>query len=208
MTDEQLKVLWREIVPSNAIGGGHALNAMKRLRDLGLLRANDRKGRDEGAGPKDGTPEERGPEERGEAPKPTNIGQGEQPQQEPVATWDRAEDLSNDPGVHSALVAFSHDSTGDNGTGVVQAILEALYRSPQAPDNSGAWISVEERLPEAHVPVLCYTKHGSVLRDRYDGVLLSDGRPQFNGDREEWNFDVTHWMPLPASPTIGDRERL
>ena len=38
MTDDQVKDLWREIVPFNAVGRGHALNAMKIIRDRGLLR--------------------------------------------------------------------------------------------------------------------------------------------------------------------------
>lgn len=76
-------------------------------------------------------------------------------------------------------------------------------------ERTSGWIPVGERLPEAHVNVLCYTKGGGIVRDRYDGITLSDGTHQFHGDREEWRFDVTHWMPLPPPPstTPNDQER-
>lgn len=40
-------------------------------------------------------------------------------------TWTDANKLAEVPSVHDALAAFSEDSTGDNGTAVVLAVLEA-----------------------------------------------------------------------------------
>lgn len=50
-----------------------------------------------------------------------------------AATWANAEELAETPGVHSAMSAFSHDSSGDNGTGVVLAVLEAIAARNAAP---------------------------------------------------------------------------
>jgi hypothetical protein len=41
-------------------------------------------------------------------------------------SWMDCERISNMPEVHEALQAFSEDSTGDNGVGVVQAVVQAL----------------------------------------------------------------------------------
>lgn len=40
-------------------------------------------------------------------------------------TWNDATKIADVPAVHEALAAFSEDSTGDSGTAVVQAVLEA-----------------------------------------------------------------------------------
>lgn len=45
--------------------------------------------------------------------------------------WEDFQRIANKPGVHYALAGFSADSTGDNGVGVVQAVIEAL-NNPQS----------------------------------------------------------------------------
>jgi hypothetical protein len=44
--------------------------------------------------------------------------------------WASAEKISDQPLVHEALEAFSHDSTGDNATGLVRAVLNAASAVP------------------------------------------------------------------------------
>lgn len=70
------------------------------------------------------------------------------------------------------------------------------------------WISVEERLPERNVKVLCYmnflqseeTKGWGtcITENTYNGMFVGSGhrKPVW-----EWQSDfVTHWMPLPVPP--------
>lgn len=40
-------------------------------------------------------------------------------------TWQHAEQVSDLPDVHEALKNFTHDATGDNGVGVVLAVMKA-----------------------------------------------------------------------------------
>ncbi|WP_409302809.1 hypothetical protein [Pseudomonas sp. KCJK8993] len=56
----------------------------------------------------------------------------ERKQSAPVdtVTWEDAEKVAADPEVHDALQMFSEDPTGDAGTSVVRAVLEALERKP------------------------------------------------------------------------------
>ena len=70
------------------------------------------------------------------------------------------------------------------------------------------WISVEKRLPERGVKVLCYmnflkseeTKEWGVCvtENTYNGMFIGSG---FRKAVWEWQSDfVTHWMPLPQPP--------
>jgi hypothetical protein len=74
----------------------------------------------------------------------------------------------------------------------VQLVRAALREQPR-------WISVEERLPETYYQdVLVY--------DEIDGcqfiaVLTYQGQwlvPHYEG----YNFNITHWMPLPDAPGV------
>lgn len=70
------------------------------------------------------------------------------------------------------------------------------------------WISVDDRLPEAEVSVLCWDK-----ARKGDGVYeffvcwrkcrrREDGSIQWEGP-QAWDMiglEVTHWMPLPKPP--------
>lgn len=65
------------------------------------------------------------------------------------------------------------------------------------------WISVEDRLPEFDIEVLCFMKS-------YDGITGSAVLSHCNESDEVWKingcpfnemvWDVTHWMPLPPPP--------
>ena len=69
-----------------------------------------------------------------------------------------------------------------------------------APDSGEGWISVNERLPEPGVIVLiANNKHRAVAsRDFKYNWWNPDG---LGGYEWEWEFDPTHWTPLPAPPT-------
>ena len=61
------------------------------------------------------------------------------------------------------------------------------------------WISIEDSLPEKGRDVLVYSRSWGIVRDRYD-MTLPNGTVIFNGTRQEYREDVTHWMPLPDPP--------
>lgn len=63
------------------------------------------------------------------------------------------------------------------------------------------WISVEERLPDERVRVLCKCRAGiyDVLR-RQNGDWYHDPRHIY------MTGFVTHWMPLPEPPTGESQE--
>ncbi|WP_313453414.1 hypothetical protein [Stutzerimonas nitrititolerans] len=52
--------------------------------------------------------------------------------------WWGCQEVADLPAVHEALMAFSHDPTGDNGTHVVKAVIEALGASPAQAGKPGA----------------------------------------------------------------------
>ena len=56
------------------------------------------------------------------------------------------------------------------------------------------WISVKERLPAVGETVLIYYRY-------HDQQSIVTARFVNGGFIGFWDADVTHWMPLPASPT-------
>lgn len=59
------------------------------------------------------------------------------------------------------------------------------------------WISVEERLPETDDHVLCCTRTKKGTTNVVIGYYM-------DGDwRCGMNSNVTHWMPLPETPEVG-----
>jgi len=52
--------------------------------------------------------------------------------------WWGCQEVADLPAVHEALMAFSHDPTGDNGTHAVKAVIEALGASPAQAGKPGA----------------------------------------------------------------------
>lgn len=62
------------------------------------------------------------------------------------------------------------------------------------------WISVKDRLPKKNGDYIVYGEWGS--GKKYMDIVdfaVHDGY-----FRTVWNFDVTHWMPLPQEPESGD----
>ena len=56
------------------------------------------------------------------------------------------------------------------------------------------WISVDERLPERIGYYLTYTIRGTIEISRFYPFYVSDA-PQFD-------YWITHWMPLPEAPKM------
>lgn len=59
------------------------------------------------------------------------------------------------------------------------------------------WVSVQERLPKAYHSVLVVNEYGVPI------LACWSGERWFNDDVTDPLHYVTHWMPLPASPTKG-----
>ena len=55
------------------------------------------------------------------------------------------------------------------------------------------WVKCSERMPELNVPVLVHTGSGMRIDKAYD---FGDGVSFY----EDLYGDVTHWIPLPATP--------
>lgn len=61
------------------------------------------------------------------------------------------------------------------------------------------WISVKDKLPEKGISVFCYSLTDGYVVDSFR--MMIGNEPEFNGTREYWRTDITHWMPLPEPPT-------
>ena len=59
------------------------------------------------------------------------------------------------------------------------------------------WISVEERLPDREGTYLVYTYKGAIKFGDFRCYYASGDEPQFD-------YYVTHWMPLPEAPKGGE----
>ena len=73
------------------------------------------------------------------------------------------------------------------------------------------WIKVKNMLPDVHIPVLvtgkfrdggAYDEYSvpSVCRRMMDGTWMSDECADTYNYEEEFDIDITHWMPLPELP--------
>ena len=58
------------------------------------------------------------------------------------------------------------------------------------------WISVKERLPVTFENVLVCTKH-EMLICHHDG---DEWVVTYDGEYAGYDYDITHWMPLPEPP--------
>ena len=76
------------------------------------------------------------------------------------------------------------------------SIADSLYEAGYRKQSEGGWISVEERLPEREGYYLTSTIKGVIRIGAFFGYYASGDRPQFK-------YDVTHWMPLPEPPKGG-----
>lgn len=69
---------------------------------------------------------------------------------------------------------------------------EALYNADYRKQRG--WISVDERLPERQGTYLVHTVKGAIKFGEFRSYLVND-EPQFD-------YFVTHWMPLPEPPQV------
>ena len=99
------------------------------------------------------------------------------------------------------------DSYDDNASLLADAaLLRKLASSPSQP-----WISVKDRLPIAEERVLfwCARNGGFVglgakaVNDPDSSQWFDESHTDRDGDAYD-EYDVTHWMPLPAAPALGD----
>ena len=72
------------------------------------------------------------------------------------------------------------------------AIYNTGYRK------QSGWISVDERLPERQGTYLVHTVKGAIKFGEFRSYLAND-EPQFD-------YFVTHWMPLPEPPKMKGGE--
>lgn len=56
------------------------------------------------------------------------------------------------------------------------------------------WISVEDKKPNTHDRVLCYSPF--LAKSELGGITI-----QWGWCCKKRNTDITHWMPLPEPPT-------
>lgn len=94
----------------------------------------------------------------------------------------------------------AHTDVDDtDGVGLLEDVLWEINAQPTlTPQNE--WISVEERLPEKGEYVLVYAiaKYIGDIKIGIDKLEEGERRPVWFYTHG-W-FEVTHWMPLPASP--------
>ncbi|MFM2844060.1 DUF551 domain-containing protein [Klebsiella pneumoniae] len=67
----------------------------------------------------------------------------------------------------------------------------------------GKWIPVSERMPEVGVKVLCFPAEDEPIHAVFNGQLWLQDVSWSNSDEPIDNVitcNVTHWVPLPASP--------
>ncbi len=80
--------------------------------------------------------------------------------------------------------------------------------TPQSPGSElatvpGKWIPVSERMPEVGVKVLCFPAEDEPIHAVFNGQLWLQDISWSNSDEPIDNVitcNVTHWVPLPASP--------
>ena len=74
-------------------------------------------------------------------------------------------------------------------------IAEHLYNAGYRKQSE--WIGIEERLPEREGTYLVYTYKGAIKFGDFRCYYAKNDNPQFD-------YYVTHWMPLPDAPKGGE----
>lgn len=84
-----------------------------------------------------------------------------------------------------------------------ETVKEHAVGQSRSTDGLGAWISVNNRLPEPETDVLCAGTFGVPLFV----AALFEGKWESFIDGGEKAREVTHWMPLPEAPNdAGERQ--
>lgn len=58
------------------------------------------------------------------------------------------------------------------------------------------WVSVKDRLPKVGNWYLCYSD------GQLEILFLDSANPVMWLQSGDWDFSVTHWMPLPEPPEV------
>lgn len=64
-------------------------------------------------------------------------------------------------------------------------------------NNTGEWVSVEDRLPENNNNVLIYANKTG---EKIEVAFYDDEDKEWAGLNSFWLPYITHWMPLPSPP--------
>ena len=67
------------------------------------------------------------------------------------------------------------------------------------------WIKIKDRLPNDGQLVLIYDRDGAYFLAEFDsdwGCFVDDYGTHFDNS---CNYEITHWMPLPEHPILGDQ---
>ncbi|CAI2006118.1 Protein of uncharacterised function (DUF551) [Serratia marcescens] len=87
--------------------------------------------------------------------------------------------------------------------GIYKAMLAAAPNGGNSPEIPDGWVSCEERMPEEGDVVLVCQEGGIIYcAEMQDGELYPDEFPRVPSEGRE----ITHWMPLPAAPTKGEKQ--
>lgn len=71
------------------------------------------------------------------------------------------------------------------------------------------WISIQDKLPEEEREVLLYIEHYSVCGVKCNEIKTGYYENEdwyWNRDVFPYEYEVTHWMPLPPEPEIDNGE--
>ncbi|HBR9806026.1 TPA: DUF551 domain-containing protein [Klebsiella pneumoniae] len=109
---------------------------------------------------------------------------------DPVNVFARGANWMRQHIIDSTLAAAPHDTPALNS---VQSVITV----------PGKWIPVSERMPEVGVKVLCFPAEDEPIHAVFNGQLWLQDISWSNSDEPIDNVitcNVTHWVPLPASP--------
>ncbi|HCU0957652.1 TPA: DUF551 domain-containing protein [Klebsiella pneumoniae] len=109
---------------------------------------------------------------------------------DPVNVFARGANWMRQHIIDSTLAAAPHDTPALNS---VQSVVTV----------PGKWIPVSERMPEVGVKVLCFPAEDEPIHAVFNGQLWLQDISWSNSDEPIDNVitcNVTHWVPLPASP--------
>lgn len=109
---------------------------------------------------------------------------------DPVNVFARGANWMRQHIIDSTLAAAPHDTPALNS---VQSVVTV----------PGKWIPVSELMPEVGVKVLCFPAEDEPIHAVFNGQLWLQDISWSNSDEPIDNVitcNVTHWVPLPASP--------
>ena len=97
--------------------------------------------------------------------------------------------------IYEAARLKARETLGSMNEGEAMWYSKAFYEAGCRKQSE--WISVEERLPEREGTYLVYTYKGAIKFGDFRCYYAENDSPQFD-------YYVTHWMPLPEAPEGGE----